>query len=109
MRKHLTAADVAVAQPWRGVDTSSLEALEQSLIEIAEAYCREATQARRIVIAAKDTTRFASRNAKVPAEKRQLKAEMVEWMLIWLGDPAMFADWVKLRKRYLVEGNRLDL
>ena len=54
-----------------------------------------------MVIAAKDKTRFAARNQKAAAEKRALKLEMVHWMLVWLGDPAMFATWVGLRKSQL--------
>jgi hypothetical protein len=43
------------------------------------------------VIAAKSRARFLSR-------KYPLKAEMVEWMLVWLGDPAMFPAWAQLRR-----------
>jgi hypothetical protein len=101
LRKHAGASGVIVVQPWRGLDTASLDGLELSLIEMAEAYGTHPREARRVVISAKDTTRFAARNPKVAAAKRELKAEMVEWMLVWLGDPAMFEDWVKLRKAYL--------
>jgi hypothetical protein len=27
-----------------------------------------------------------------------LKAEMFEWMLVWLDDPAMFPTWAQLRR-----------
>jgi hypothetical protein len=101
LRKHASAPGVAIGQPWRGLDTASLESLELSLIEMAEAYLTHPREARRAVISTKDTTRFAARNPKVAADKRELKAEMVEWMLVWLGDPAMFEDWVKLRRAYL--------
>lgn len=96
--KHLESAGVAVAQPWRGVDTSTLDALERSLVDLAEAYVSFPKQARAAVIRAKDKTRFAARNPRVATEKRAMKNEMVEWMLVWLGDPRMFADWARLRK-----------
>jgi hypothetical protein len=28
-----------------------------------------------------------------------MKAEMVEWMLVWLGDPAIFPAWIQLRRQ----------
>jgi hypothetical protein len=43
------------------------------------------------VIVAKARARFLNR-------KNALKAEMVEWMLVWLGDPAMFSAWAALRR-----------
>ena len=36
-----------------------------------------------------------------PGEKDEWYAEMVEWMLVWLGDPLMFAGWVALRRAVL--------
>jgi len=101
LRKHAIASEVTIGQPWRGLDTASLDALELSLIEMAEAYRTHPQEARRVVISTKDKTRFAARNPKAAVDKRVLKAEMVEWMLVWLGDPAMFEDWVKLRRAYL--------
>jgi len=101
LRKTLVELGVKLDQPWRGVDVSSLQRLEETLIAIADLYAREPAAARKMVIAAKDKTRFAARNQKAAAEKRALKLEMVHWMLVWLGDPAMFATWVGLRKSQL--------
>ncbi len=56
---------------------------------------------RDVVIAAKDRARWASRNPRAADAKRRVKAEMVEWMLIWLGDPAMFAEWARLRLTHM--------
>jgi hypothetical protein len=28
-----------------------------------------------------------------------MKAEMVEWMLVWLDDPAIFPAWIQLRRQ----------
>ncbi len=47
------------------------------------------------MIAAKDRARFAARKP----EKRATKEEMVEWMLVWLGDPEVFREWCAIRKR----------
>ena len=46
------------------------------------------------VIAAKDRAKFA-------AKKKPEKAEMVEWMMVWLENPAVFPAWVEARKRRL--------
>lgn len=98
----IRAAGIPIAQPWRGVRQHTLEELEASLLEISEAYganpdlrryCRDQ------VISAKAQARFISTNKNVEQTKRLLKAEMVEWMLVWLGDPAMFPAWVSIRRQ----------
>jgi hypothetical protein len=58
-------------------------------------------ECRAVVIRAKDRARFASRNTGVSEIKRRIKAEMVEWMLVWLGDPALFEAWVTLRRQHM--------
>jgi hypothetical protein len=78
--------------------TKTLDQLEASLISMAAAYELVPVECRSMVIAAKDMARFASLNGKASLEKRALKGEMVEWMLVWLGDPGMFGAWVGLRK-----------
>ncbi len=101
LRRHLLELGAALDQPWRGVDTQSLDGLERTLRDLTVEYARQPELVRELVIAAKDRARFAARNAKVAAEKRALKNEMAEWMLVWLGDPRMFADWVSLRRAIL--------
>jgi hypothetical protein len=105
MRAGLKQAGLPVEQPWRGVEQHTFEELADSLSGLSEVYAAGDEQLRRTVrtevIAAKDRARFASLNAKVDAERRAMKAEMVEWMLVWLGDPALFATWVALRCRTL--------
>jgi hypothetical protein len=54
---------------------------------------------RDLIIAAKDRARWASRSPRVEESRRRMKAEMVEWMLVWLDDPAIFPAWVPLRRR----------
>ena len=54
---------------------------------------------RRAVIQAKDRARLISHNEKVDPEKRKQKAEMAEWILVWLENPAIFGTWIELRKR----------
>lgn len=102
VRTALSELPIPIDQPFAGVATKTLEELEISLIAIAATYAADPTlrlECRTQVIAAKDRTRFAALNPKTPPEKRAVKEEMLEWMLVWLGDPALFATWVGLRKR----------
>ncbi len=106
LREWLHEAGVRLDQPYRGVETKNLDGLEDSLDAMTELYLSGPAMkkvCRTTVIAAKDRTRFASRNLKVDPAKRAMKAEMVEWMLVWLDDPAMFRSWVEIRKRRLLE------
>lgn len=105
LRRLLRQSRATVDPPYAGVDQSDLDALEHSLKAIGEAYAAHPERARLCrdaVIEAKDHARLASRNQRVAEEKRRVKAEMVEWMLVWLDDPAMFPAWVELRKGYAI-------
>lgn len=87
-------------QPYAGIRQHTLEELETSLREMLRVYSEAAAAGdgerarycRRQVIAAKDRARFLAR--KIP-----LKAEMAEWMLVWLENPQVFPAWVEARKR----------
>jgi hypothetical protein len=79
----------------------TLDELEASLREFQRLYAAEPERRqalRDIVIRTKDRARFASRNPKVSPEKRAVKEEMLQWMLVWLDSPAIFGDWVTLRR-----------
>jgi hypothetical protein len=87
----------------------TLEELEQSLRELLEVYL-EAAEAgvrdrarycRRQVIAAKDRAKFLAASPKSAPERRAVKAEMAQWMLVWLENPVVFPAWVEARKRVL--------
>ena len=101
VRGALAELGVPVDQPFAGVATKTLAELETSLIAMALAYSENRGGCRASVISAKDRCRFATLNQKTAPEKRAVKQEMLEWMLVWLGDPAMFAAWVALRKPLL--------
>jgi hypothetical protein len=101
LRDLLHGTGLPIAQPIGGVRTDSFPALEASLLEMADEYAKGtcAGDCRRAVIQAKDRARFISRNEKVDPGKRRQKAEMVEWMLVWLENPGIFEAWVALRKK----------
>jgi hypothetical protein len=106
LRQLLRDGGVPVAQPFGGVRQKTFEELEQSLIELESVY-REARESgdrvraqycRSQVIQAKDHARLAAHSLKNSPEKRAEKEEMVQWMLVWLDDPALFEAWAKIRK-----------
>jgi hypothetical protein len=104
----LQVLEIPVDPPWFGVRQDSLDRLETSLRELSEVYgtrpdlrrfCRDQ------VIGAKLRAQYASRNPRVDEIRRRAKAEMAEWMRVWLGDPALFPAWARLRREFL--GTRL--
>jgi len=107
LRDLLRETGIPVHQPFAGIRQHTYEELEQSLREMQSVYAEavaagnrdRARYCRRQVIAAKDRAKFAAANPASPAEKRAQKAEMVEWMLVWLENPEVFPPWVEARKR----------
>lgn len=95
---------IPVEPPWSGVRQHTLEDLENSLDALTRVYLdREDLRrfCRVAVIRAKDRAKWAARNSRASEEKRRLKSEMAEWMLVWLGDPALFPEWARLRQNRL--------
>jgi hypothetical protein len=84
-----------------GVRQEDFAALERTLLALAGAYAgadyEGRRSCRRLVITAKDHAKLAGRKPELADEK----GEMVLWMLTWLENPGVFADWVGLRKRQL--------
>lgn len=91
-----------VDAPWCGVHQHTFEELEKSLCEFSAIYESRPDLrqfSRQQVIAAKDRAKFLAARDTIDAETRARKAAMAEWMLIWLGDPALFPDWLSALKR----------
>jgi hypothetical protein len=94
-------------QPFAGVRQHTFAELEQSLRELLDVYTaasadgdrERARYCRKQVIAAKDRAKFAARSERSAAEKRAVKEEMAQWMLVWLENPEVFPAWVEARKR----------
>jgi hypothetical protein len=107
LRDLLRDTGLPFEQPWAGVRQHTLEELEDSLQEMLRVYQEasasgdreRARYCRRQVIAAKDRAKFA-------AKKKPEKAEMVEWMMVWLENPEVFPAWVEARKRKLATDAR---
>lgn len=106
LRGLLRGTGLPFEQPLAGVIQSSFDELEKSLLEMERVYTqanamgdrRRARYCREVVIRAKDHARFAARRQAASSEKKAIKAEMVQWMLIWLENPSVFPVWVGMRR-----------
>lgn len=97
----LRECGVPIQAPWSGLRTHTLDELEASLCEFSRVYeAREDLRryCREQAIAAKDRTRWVAKYPKFEESRRRLKLEMLQWMLVWLDDPAMFPAWVSVRR-----------
>ena len=94
---------VPLAPLIEGVRQESFESLEASLLKLLAEYeagdAARRSRLRKIVIEAKDHARLAARKPELRADKE----EMTLWMLTWLENPAVFPDWVRLRRAALGE------
>ncbi len=60
---------------------------------------RRANDCRRAVLAGKERLKRTLRNPRISDAKRAEKEELLGWFLQWLEAPALFADWLELRRR----------
>lgn len=100
----LHSIDIPVEPPWSGIRQHTFEELRDSLLALSAVYGNRPelqTFCRNVVIAAKNRARAAARSRYIDDAKRSAKLEMAEWMLIWLGDPAIFPVWVSVRIAHL--------
>jgi len=92
--------------PYSGIRQHTFEELEHGLRTMLQVYDESlaggdrerARYCRRQVIAAKDRAKWIAAAARFTPEKRAEKEEMVQWMLVWLENPAVFPAWVDARK-----------
>jgi hypothetical protein len=100
LRRLLRESGVPLAPLVEGVRQENFEALESSLLSFLQEYERADVAARAslrgVVIEAKEHARWAARNP----ERRSEKQEMALWMLMWLENPPLFPQWVKLRRQH---------
>jgi len=88
-----------------GVRQDSFENLARTLTALAEEYERAASAGdrdraaacRRTVLTAKDHARLAARRPGAPPDQAAARREMIEWMLLWLENPALFPEWAAIR------------
>ena len=81
-----------------GVRLDSLDEAERTLRALAALYTEAPSQTRKLVIQAKDHARQALARDADPA-RSALRRELIEWMIVWVNDPAVFPVWVQLRRQ----------
>ena len=94
-------AGLPIDAPWCGIRQHTFSDLENSLRAFSAVYADRLDLrllCRRQVIVAKDRAKWLSTRSNVDEETRRRKATMAEWMLVWLGDPALFPAWVSALK-----------
>ena len=107
----MAKSSVDIEPPYRealtGILTfSTFEELEQTLRNL-ENLCQKYRVAsdkkgveycRRIARLGRHRAELISRNRRVGLQKRLQKKEMADWFRIWLETPAIFEDWLLMRK-----------
>jgi hypothetical protein len=109
LRDLLRATGIPFELPWAGIRQHTFEELEESLRGMLKVYAEasasgdreRARYCRRQVIAAKDRAKFLAKNPRTAPEKSAEKAEMAQWMLVWLENPEVFPAWVEARRRVM--------
>lgn len=103
LRKLLRESGVPLAPLVEGVRQSGFDELERTLTALAELYAAtdraRARQCRQLVIEARQHARWAAQRAGQDDVKRRMKEEMMQWMLVWLENPAVFPAWAALRRK----------
>lgn len=86
-----------------GVGVNCFDDAERTLRSLADQY-QQADLSRKkacrtLVISAKDKLRWWLRRAAREDERRPEKEEILLWVGTWLENPALFADWIAIRRR----------
>ena len=116
LRRILRESGIALHPMVEGVRQDTFENLERTLLALREEYLvlhacggkLESRPCRSIVIEARRHADLALGNRRTSEPKRQQKAEMRLWILMWLENPDGFAVWVRLRKLQLALGSCPD-
>ncbi len=101
LRRLLRESGARLAPLIEGVRQSDFDELERTLVALSQLYSAGGRETRRVcrraVMEAKQHARWAERRAA--GDQRQIKAEMIQWMLVWLENPAVFPAWAPLRRK----------
>jgi len=83
-----------------------------SLLEMAAEYrtaqqsgrADRARDCRQAVLLAKDRLRVILGNKNLDEAKRRDKEELLNWFVVWLENPEVFAEWLAVRRKQLAAG-----
>jgi hypothetical protein len=86
-----------------GVNADSLDDADRTLQSLAEEYAKadlnRKRECRAVVISAKQKLRWWLRRSAREDERRREKEEILLWTATWLENPALFSDWIGIRRR----------
>ena len=104
--------DPALPEPYVGRLQDTLHfhdlAAAESSLRLLDAAYREYEAAadhtgsrlvRKLILRGKGRAQSLAANPRVRADKRQEKREIAAWFRVWLESPALFFDWLALRKQ----------
>jgi hypothetical protein len=102
LRRLLRESGALLAPLIEGVRQDTFDELERTLTALQREYEAagaagdrpRANRCRRLVIRAKDHARWAARRGTPDRE------EMASWMMVWLENPGVFTQWLRLHKRH---------
>jgi hypothetical protein len=94
-----------------GVNVSSLDDAERTLRALSSEYgaadiIRRKT-CRSVVIGAKQKLRWSLQRAVREDTSRSAKEEILLWIATWLENPAVFPDWIVLRRQLFTEARTI--
>ena len=98
LRRLLIASGIPMDPLVEGVRQDSLDHAQRTLVALSACYARTPREARALVIQAKDHARLALVRDSDP-ETRARRQELIDWMIVWVNDPALFPTWVRLRRQ----------
>lgn len=92
--------------------TGNLAEAKRSLLAMAREYAtapdlQRASDVRRAVMRTKNHLRLALARGTV-AEKREVKQEILKWLLVWLEHPGIFEPWLAVRESKAVQTEPSD-
>lgn len=107
MKRLLQEMEMPYREALRDILSFSTFARTEQTIRSLENLCRNYRLAsdkkgveycRRVAYLGRQRAELISRNRKVAPEKRLHKKEVATWFKIWLETPALFDDWLSMRK-----------
>ncbi|MGH9631311.1 MAG: hypothetical protein ACRD7E_23650 [Bryobacteraceae bacterium] len=103
LRRLLRETAIPLAPLVEGVSQRDFAELERTLLALQEEYQsspgERGERCRAAVILAKDHARLHLRRQGIDQDQREVKEEMLLWMMTWLENPSLFSTWLSLRKR----------
>ena len=87
------------------LDFSDLSSAFASIVKLEERRLqqpdKESASLRHMVSAARDEALLQARSKVIDKELREQQKEIANWLSVWLQSPALFSDWLDLRRRSL--------